>query len=49
MKADEDPNYATGWRAGYSAGEYERVALATANSDLRSQVRELLAELEALR
>jgi hypothetical protein len=26
------------WRNGYNAGEAERVALATQNSDLRSQV-----------
>lgn len=30
-----------GWRAGYAAGDMERIALATANSDLRSEVREL--------
>lgn len=33
-----------GWNAGYLAGESERVALAIANSELRSQIRVLLAE-----
>ena len=30
--------YEEGLRAGYRKGEYERVALATANSDLRSDL-----------
>lgn len=38
------PAYDRGVRFGYQKGEMERIALATANSDLRSQVRELRAE-----
>ena len=33
-----------GWNAGYLAGEAERVALAIANSELRSRIRVLLGE-----
>lgn len=36
-----------GWNAGYLIGEQERVALATANSELRSQIREYRARLHA--
>lgn len=36
-----------GWNAGYLAGEAERVALATANSELRRQVRVLGGRLRA--
>lgn len=42
----DDALYDQGHRDGYRKGEMERVALATANSELRSQVRELQALLD---
>lgn len=38
--------YNLGHRDGYRKGEMERVALATANSELRSELRELKGETE---
>lgn len=37
-------NEQRGWNAGYLAGEAERVALAIANSELRSEIRVLRGE-----
>lgn len=41
-----DPDYDP-FMAGYRQGEHERVALATANSELRSEVLELRRQLRA--
>ena len=41
--------YAQGLRAGYRKSDYERVALATANSDLRSDLLRLQTALDGLR
>lgn len=49
MNDPDDMLYDQGWRDGYRRGEAERVALATANSDLRSHTRELERELSSLR
>lgn len=42
-----DP-YQQGLRQGYRAGELERIALATANSDLRSELLAAYQQLEIL-
>ena len=44
--ADSDQR---GWNAGYLAGEAERVALATANSELRSEIRAVRLAVTELR
>lgn len=41
MESKMDERYEQGKAHGYHMGEMERIALATANTDLRSQVREL--------
>lgn len=43
-----DEAYNRGWREGYAVGSGERAALATANSDLRSEIRELKEAISEL-
>lgn len=50
MNPDRIPEAAQrGWSEGYIAGEAERITLATANCDLRSDNRHLRAEIVRLR
>ncbi len=41
MENDVGQAFENGWQQGSRSGESERIALATANSDLRSRVHEL--------